>query len=695
VSAIKKSFRYGDHTVTIETGELARQADGAVLVTMSDTVVLVTAVGLKKATPGRDFFPLTVNYQEKTYAAGRIPGGFFKREGRPTEKETLTSRLIDRPIRPLFPEGFINDVQVVASVLSVNAEVDPDIASLLGASAALAISGMPFLGPIGAARVGYLDGKYILNPTATQLTESKLDLVVAGTQEGVLMVESEAEGLNEEVMLGAVMFGHAEMQAAIKAINELVAEAGKAKWSWVAPEPNTALKDAVGALAEKNLVAAYALTEKQQRHAKISEIKNATLEALAKGDAPKFTADQVGNEFFNLEYRLVRERILEGHPRIDGRDTKTVRGINIRTGVLARTHGSALFTRGETQALVVTTLGTGRDAQIIDGLTGERKEPFMLHYNFPPFSVGETGMMGSPKRREIGHGNLAKRGVKAVMPGVEKFPYVIRVVSEILESNGSSSMASVCGTSLALMDAGVPIKAPVAGVAMGLVKEGARFQVLTDILGDEDHLGDMDFKVAGTKDGITALQMDIKITSITREIMKVALDQARDGRLHILGEMNKVLSKPRDNMSEWAPTIITLKIDPEKIRDVIGKGGAVIRQITEETGTSIDIENDGTVKIASVQGAAGREAQRRIELITADVEVGRVYEGKVARLMDFGAFVTILPGRDGLVHISQISEERVERVGDKLKEGDVVRVKVLEVDRQGRVRLSMRNVDAA
>jgi len=566
---------------------------------------------------------------------------------------------------------------------------------LLGASAALAISGMPFMGPIGAARVGYIGGKYILNPTATQLTESKLDLVVAGTQEGVLMVESEADGLNEEVMLGAVMFGHAEMQVAIKAINELAAQAGKAKWSWVAPEPNTTLKDAVAALAEKNLAAAYAMTEKQQRHAKIKEIKNAVLEALAKGEAPKYTADQVGNEFFNLEYRLVRERILGGHPRIDGRDTKTVRGIQVRTGVLARTHGSALFTRGETQALVVTTLGTGRDAQIIDGLTGERKEPFMLHYNFPPFSVGETGMMGSPKRREIGHGNLAKRGVKAVMPGVEKFPYVIRVVSEILESNGSSSMASVCGTSLALMDAGVPIKAPVAGVAMGLVKEGARFQVLTDILGDEDHLGDMDFKVAGTKDGITALQMDIKITSITREIMKVALDQARDGRLHILGEMNKVLSKPRESMSEWAPTIITLKIDPEKIRDVIGKGGAVIRQITEETGTSIDIENDGTVKIASVQGAAGREAQRRIELITADVEVGRVYEGKVARLMDFGAFVTILPGRDGLVHISQISEERVERVGDKLKEGDVVRVKVLEVDRQGRVRLSMRNVDAA
>jgi polyribonucleotide nucleotidyltransferase len=695
VSAIKKSFKYGDHTVTIETGELARQADGAVLVTMSDTVVLVTAVGLKKATPGRDFFPLTVNYVEKTYAAGRIPGGFFKREGRPTEKETLTSRLIDRPIRPLFPEGFINDVQVVAQVISVNSEMDPDIASLLGASAALAISGMPFLGPIGGARVGYVEGKYILNPTTTQLAASQLDLVVAGTAEGVLMVESEAAGLNEEVMLGAVTFGHEQMQIAIKAINELAAEAGKPKWSWKAPEPNKELQSAVNGFAETAVAAAYTLTEKMQRYAKIKEVKAAAVEALSKGETPKFTAEQVGAEFSNLEYRLVRGKILDGQPRIDGRDTKTVRAINIRTGVLARTHGSALFTRGETQALVVTTLGTGRDAQIIDGLMGEKKEPFMLHYNFPPFSVGETGMMGSPKRREIGHGNLAKRGVKAVMPGVEKFPYVIRVVSEILESNGSSSMASVCGTSLALMDAGVPIKAPVAGVAMGLVKEGARFQVLTDILGDEDHLGDMDFKVAGTKDGITALQMDIKITSITREIMKVALDQARDGRLHILGEMNKVLSKPRENMSEWAPTIITLKIDPEKIRDVIGKGGAVIRQITEETGTSIDIENDGTVKIASVQGAAGREAQRRIELITADVEVGRIYEGKVARLMDFGAFVTILPGRDGLVHISQISEERVERVGDKLKEGDVVRVKVLEVDRQGRVRLSMRNVDAA
>jgi polyribonucleotide nucleotidyltransferase len=695
VSAIKKSFKYGDHTVTLETGELARQADGAVLVSMSDTVVLVTAVGLKKATPGRDFFPLTVNYVEKTYAAGRIPGGFFKREGRPTEKETLTSRLIDRPIRPLFPEGFINDVQVVAQVISVNSEVDPDIAALLGASAALAISGMPFLGPIGGARVGYIDGKYILNPTTTQLAASQLDLVVAGTAEGVLMVESEADGLNEEVMLGAVTFGHEQMQIAIKTINEMTAEAGKPKWSWVAPEANKELQSAVSAAAETSVSAAYTITEKMQRYSKIKEIKSATVAALTAGESPKFTADQVGGEFSNLEYRLVRGKVLDGHPRIDGRDNKTVRAISIRTGVLARTHGSALFTRGETQALVVTTLGTGRDAQIIDGLMGEKKEPFMLHYNFPPFSVGETGMMGSPKRREIGHGNLAKRGVKAVMPGVEKFPYVIRVVSEILESNGSSSMASVCGTSLALMDAGVPIKAPVAGVAMGLVKEGERFKVLTDILGDEDHLGDMDFKVAGTKDGITALQMDIKITSITREIMKVALDQAREGRLHILEEMNKVLSKPRETMSEWAPTIITMKIDPEKIREVIGKGGAVIRQITEETGTSIDIENDGTVKIASVQGAAGREAQRRIELITADIEVGRIYEGKVARLMDFGAFVTILPGRDGLVHISQISEERVERVGDKLKEGDVVRVKVLEVDRQGRVRLSMRNVDAA
>ena len=692
----KKSFQYGDHTVTIETGELARQADGAVLVTMSDTVVLVTAVGLKKPTPGRDFFPLTVNYQEKTYAAGRIPGGFFKREGRPTEKETLTSRLIDRPIRPLFPDGFTNDVQVVASVLSVNSEVDPDIASLIGASAALAISGMPFMGPIGAARVGYKDGKYILNPTATQLDD------IEARSGGCRHRRRRADG---RVRSERFERGNHARCGDVRARTDADRDQGDQR---ACGRGRQAEMDLDHALGDRRSEAGGRLFRREgsgcgicdHREAAASQpgsVKSRTRcsSALAGGESPKFTKEEVGTEFFNLEYRLVRERILAGHPRIDGRDTKTVRPINIRTGVLARTHGSALFTRGETQALVVTTLGTGRDAQIIDGLTGERKEPFMLHYNFPPFSVGETGMMGSPKRREIGHGNLAKRGVKAVMPDLEKFPYVIRVVSEILESNGSSSMASVCGTSLALMDAGVPIKAPVAGVAMGLVKEGARFQVLTDILGDEDHLGDMDFKVAGTKDGITALQMDIKITSITREIMKVALEQARAGRLHILGEMNKVLAKPRENMSEWAPTIITLKIDPEKIRDVIGKGGAVIRQITEETGTSIDIENDGTVKIASVQGAAGREAQRRIELITADVEVGRIYEGRVARLMDFGAFVTILPGRDGLVHISQISEERVERVGDKLKEGDVVRVKVLEVDRQGRVRLSMRNVDAA
>ncbi len=695
MTAVRKTFNFGEHEVVLETGEVARQADGAVVVTMGETVVLVTAVGKRAATPGRDFFPLTVNYQEKSYAAGRIPGGFFKREGRPTEKETLTSRLIDRPIRPLFPEGFTNDVQVVATVLSVNTEVDPDVPAMLGASAALAISGLPFMGPIGAARVGYIDKQFVLNPTATHLARSDLDLVVAGTEEGVLMVESEANCLPEDVMLNAVMFGHEKLQIAIRSIRELVAAAGKPGWQLASATAQDALKDALHSQSNRELIGAYAVTDKQARHARIGEIKQQALERLSGGVTPQFTPEQVSAAFFDLEYRLVRERILAGQPRIDGRDHKTVRPIQIRTGVLPRTHGSALFTRGETQALVVTTLGTGRDAQIIDGLTGERKDPFMLHYNFPPFSVGETGLVGSPKRREIGHGNLAKRGVKAVMPGMEKFPYVIRVVSEILESNGSSSMATVCGTSLALMDAGVPLKQPVAGVAMGLVKEGDRFQVLTDILGDEDHLGDMDFKVAGTQSGITALQMDIKITSITREIMKVALDQAREGRLHILDEMNKALARPRENMSEWAPTIITLKIDPEKIRDVIGKGGAVIRQITEETGTSIDIENDGTVKIASVQGAAGREAQRRIELITADVEVGRIYEGKVARLMDFGAFVTILPGRDGLVHISQISEERVERVGDKLKEGDVVRVKVLEVDRQGRVRLSMRNVDAA
>ena len=695
MTAVSKSFPYGPHTVTIETGEVARQAEGSVRVSMGDTVVLVTACAAQKAVSGRDFFPLTVNYVEKTYAAGRIPGGFFKREGRPTEKETLTSRLIDRPIRPLFPDGFFHDVQVVAMVLSMDPEIDADIPALLGASAALVLSGLPFSGPIGAARVGWKNGKYLLNPAAKELLESDLHLVVAGTEHAVLMVESEAKGLSEEVMLGSVVFGHEQMQVAIRAIKELAAQVGKPRWSWQAPADNPDLTSAVALHAQAALSQAYSITEKQQRHARISEIKSQTTTTLAGGEAPKYTADHVDTALFKLESNIVRQRILNGEPRIDGRDTRTVRPITVKVGVLARTHGSALFTRGETQALVVTTLGTTRDAQIIDGLEGQRREPFMLHYNFPPFSVGETGMMGSPKRREIGHGNLARRGVRAVMPDMQTFPYVIRIVSEILESNGSSSMASVCGTSLSLMDAGVPIKAPVAGVAMGLVLEGGRFKVLTDILGDEDHLGDMDFKVAGTKDGVTALQMDIKVEGVTPEIMRIALDQAREGRLHILAEMNKVIREPRAKMSEWAPSIITLKIDPEKIRDVIGKGGAVIRQITEETGTTIDIENDGTVKIASVSGAAGREAQRRIELITADVEVGRVYEGKVARLMDFGAFVTILPGRDGLVHISQISNERVERVSDKLKEGDVIRVKVLEVDRQGRIRLSMRDVDAA
>jgi polyribonucleotide nucleotidyltransferase len=695
VSAVSKSFAFGPHSVKIETGELARQADAAVRVTVGDTVVLVTVCAQQQAKPGRDFFPLTVNYIEKTYAAGRIPGGFFKREGRPTEKETLTSRLIDRPIRPLFPDGFLNDVQVVATVLSVDPEIDSDVPALLGASAALALSGIPFNGPIGAARVGYKDGKYLLNPPAKELADSALNLVVAGTQAAVLMVESEARGLSEEVMLGAVVFGHEQMQIAIKAIRELAAEAGKPRWEWKAEADIADLESAIALHAQAAVTQAYAITEKLQRRNRLSEVKTQTQAALSAGDGSKWSAGQVESHLYKLESNIVRQRILNGEPRIDGRDAVTVRPITVKVGVLPRTHGSALFTRGETQALVVTTLGTSRDSQIIDGLDGERRESFMLHYNFPPFSVGETGMMGSPKRREIGHGNLARRGVKAVMPDMAKFPYVIRVVSEILESNGSSSMASVCGTSLALMDAGVPLLAPVAGVAMGLVLEGGRFKVLTDILGDEDHLGDMDFKVAGTKDGVTALQMDIKVEGVTPEIMRVALDQARHGRLHILAEMNKVLSTTRAKMSDWAPSIITLKIDQEKIRDVIGKGGAVIRQITEETGTTIDIENDGTVKIASVSGAAGREAQRRIELITADVEVGRIYEGKVARLMDFGAFVTILPGRDGLVHISQISDERVERVGDKLKEGDVVRVKVLEVDRQGRVRLTMRSVDAA
>jgi len=695
VETIKKAFKYGDHEITIETGAIARQTDGAVIVNMADTVVLVTAVGRKKADPGRDFFPLTVNYQEKTYAAGKIPGGFFKREGRPTEKETLTSRLIDRPIRPLFPKGFKNEVQVIATVISMNVDIDPDIPALIGASAALALSGMPFNGPIGAARVGYIGGEYVLNPTRSQLSDSNLDLVVAGTENAVLMVESEADCLSEEIMLGAVVFGHEQMQTAIKVIGELAAEAGKPAWEVAAPAANPELESAVAAQSAAAITAAYAISDKQERSAQVKEAKAAVVAALAGGEAAQYTDDEVDGAFGKLESRLVRDRVLSGEKRIDGRDTTTVRQISADTRILPRAHGSAIFTRGETQAIVATTLGTDRDAQIIDALEGERRDRFMLHYNFPPYCVGETGFMSGPKRREIGHGRLARRGIAAVLPSAEEFPYVIRVVSEITESNGSSSMASVCGTSLALMDAGVPIKAPVAGVAMGLVKEGDRYAILTDILGDEDHLGDMDFKVAGTTAGITALQMDIKIDGITKEIMQEALVQAKDARLHILAEMGKVIDAPREEMSEWAPTIITMKIDPEKIRDVIGKGGSTIREITEQTGATIDIDNDGTIKIASVEGVAGREAKKRIELITAEVEVGTIYEGRVARLMDFGAFVTILPGKDGLVHISQISDERVERVSDKLAEGDIIRVKVLEVDRQGRVRLSMRDLEDA
>lgn len=692
MNATTKTFQYGAHEVRLEAGEIARQTDAAVMVSMGDTTVLVTAVGRKQADPGRDFFPLTVNYQEKTYAAGKIPGGFFKREGRPSEKETLTSRLIDRPIRPLFPKGFTNEVQVVATVMSLDPEIDPDIPSLIGASAALALSGMPFQGPIGAARVGYADGEYVLNPTASQLEGSTLDLVVAGTADAVLMVESEADRLPEDVMLGAVVFGHEQMQTAINVISELAGEIGKTSWDWAPAEENTELASAVAGAATEGLTAAYQITDKQDRQDAVRAAKGGALEALADGDDAAYSPEEVSGALSKLEKGIVRGRVLDGHPRIDGRDLTTVRPIASRVGVLPRTHGSALFTRGETQAIVVATLGTGRDAQIIDALEGERKENFMLHYNFPPYCVGETGFMGSPKRREIGHGKLARRGIQAVLPTIEEFPYVIRVVSEITESNGSSSMASVCGSSLALMDAGVPTKAPVAGVAMGLVKDGDRYAVLTDILGDEDHLGDMDFKVAGTDDGVTALQMDIKIQGITKEIMSNALAQARDARLHILGEMASAIDAPREEMSDWAPTIMSIKIDPEKIRDVIGKGGAVIRAITEETGATVDIDNDGTVRIASVDGASGKEAKRRIELITAEVEVGTIYDGRVARLMDFGAFVTILPGKDGLVHISQISNERVEKVSDKLSEGDIVRVKVLEVDRQGRIRLSMKAI---
>jgi polyribonucleotide nucleotidyltransferase len=691
---VSKTFMYGNHEVSLETGEVARQADGAVIVRMADTVVLATAVGEKGQGKNRPFFPLTVNYQEKTYAAGKIPGGFFKREGRPSEKETLTSRLIDRPIRPLFPKGYRNELQVIATVMSLNTEVDPDIPALIGASAALMISGLPFQGPIAAARVGYIDGEYLLNPTMAERATSQLDLVVAGTENAVLMVESEAQILSEEVMLGAVMYGHEQMQEAISAINELAAEIGKDPVPWRPPQEDEALAKSVESAAGDQLTAAYSIAEKQTRYQALGEIKVGLVAALAEEESSQWNEDEVKGEYAKLEKKTVRNRILAGEARIDGRDPSTVRPIDVQVGVLPRAHGSALFTRGETQAIVATTLGTGRDAQIIDALEGERKDPFMLHYNFPPYCVGETGFMSGPKRREIGHGRLARRGMEAVLPDLENFPYVIRVVSEITESNGSSSMASVCGTSLSLMDAGVPTTAPVAGVAMGLIKEGDRHVVLTDILGDEDHLGDMDFKVAGTEVGITALQMDIKIDGITRDIMSVALAQARDGRLHILGEMNKVLGSAREDMSDWAPSIITLKIDPEKIRDVIGKGGSVIRGLTEETGATIDIENDGTVRIASVDGSSGRDAQKRIELITAEVEVGQIYEGKVVRLMDFGAFVSILPGKDGLVHISQISEERVENVNDKLSEGDMVRVKVLEVDRQGRVRLTMRDVEA-
>ncbi|SEP58587.1 polyribonucleotide nucleotidyltransferase [Ectothiorhodospira magna] len=691
--SISKSFQYGQHTVTLETGEIARQASGAVMVNVAGTVVLVTAVGRKEAVPGRDFFPLTVNYQERTYAAGRIPGGFFKREGRPSEKETLTSRLIDRPLRPLFPKGFTNEVQVVATVMSLNPEVDPDIPALLGASAAVALSGLPFAGPIGAARVGYVEGQYVLNPDLSQLKESALDLVVAGTANAVIMVESEAAMLSEEVMLGAVIYGHEQMQVAIQAIQELAAEAGKPAWNWQPAQDNTDLRTRVAEACHADLTAAYQVAEKQERTQRIAEVREAVVARLADGEEGSPLAEEVKEIFHSLEKRIVRDRILDGQPRIDGRDTRTVRPIDVRVGVLPRTHGSALFTRGETQAIVTATLGTDRDSQIIDAIEGERRERFMLHYNFPPYCTGETGMVGSPKRREIGHGRLAKRGVQGVMPAEGDFPYVLRVVSEITESNGSSSMASVCGTSLALMDAGVPLKAPVAGVAMGLIKDGDRFAVLTDILGDEDHLGDMDFKVAGTEEGVTALQMDIKIDGITRDIMETALAQARDGRLHILGEMNKVISTPRVEMSSYAPRFITLRINPEKIRDVIGKGGATIRALTEETGATIDIDDSGVIKIASVDKEAGEEARRRIEEITADVEVGRIYEGRVAKIMDFGAFVTILPGRDGLVHISQISEERVESVSERVKEGEIVKVKVLEVDKQGRIRLSMKAVN--
>lgn len=695
MNKVVKSFQYGPNEFRLETGEIARQATAAVMASLGDTSLLVTVVHQTSDRP-RDFFPLTVDFEEKTYAAGRIPGGFFKREGRPSEKAILTCRLIDRPIRPLFPKGYTDEVQIIATVMSIDPEVNPDIVAMIGASAALELSGMPFQGPIGAARVGYIDGEYVLNPGKTDLAErSRLDLVVAGTESAVLMVESEADVLSEEQMLGAVMYGHEQQQAAINAIKELAAEAGAPTSAWEAPQENTELRENIERLCATSVADAYSIPDKQERQDSLAGIRQKVLDELATDESTAPELDEIKSGLKGIEKSTVRGRILAGQPRIDGRDSATVRPISIRLGVLPRTHGSALFTRGETQAIVTTTLGTDRDAQIIDALAGEYRDRFMLHYNFPPFCVGETGRVGSPKRREIGHGKLAKRGLTAVMPDMDDFPYVIRVVSEITESNGSSSMATVCGSSLALMDAGVTISAPVAGVAMGLIKEGDQYAVLTDILGDEDHLGDMDFKVAGTPEGITALQMDIKIDGITREIMETALNQAKGGRIHILGEMAKAITGPRVEMSEHAPRILTIKIPTDKIRDVIGKGGATIRSICEETDTQIDIDDDGTVKIASTDNAMGQEALRRVEEITADVEVGKIYEGRVVKLMDFGAFVNILPGRDGLVHISQISQKRVENVSDVLKEGDVVRVKVLEVDKQGRIRLSIKALDEA
>lgn len=689
MNPIVKTFQYGNHTVTLETGVIARQATAAVMVSMDDTSVFVSVVGKKTAVEGQDFFPLTVNYQERTYAAGKIPGGFFKREGRPSEGETLTARLIDRPIRPLFPDDFKNEVQVIATVVSVNPAVNPDMVTMIGTSAALAISGIPFNGPIGAARVGYINDQFVLNPSNAELVESRLDLVVAGTKDAVLMVESEADRLSEEQMLQAVVFGHDQQQVVINAINEFAAEVATPAWDWTAPAENTALKNKIAELAEAKLVEAYQITEKMARYDRIHEIAAEVNDAILAEDVEANTKE-IHTIFHDLEKTVVRGRIIAGLPRIDGREKDMVRALDVRTGVLPRTHGSSLFTRGETQALVTATLGTQRDAQIIDSIMGEKKDHFLLHYNFPPYCVGETGFVGSPKRREIGHGKLAKRGIQAVMPSVDEFPYTVRVVSEITESNGSSSMASVCGTSLALMDAGVPIKASVAGIAMGLVKEGDDFVVLSDILGDEDHLGDMDFKVAGTEDGITALQMDIKIEGITKEIMEIALNQAKGARKHILSVMDNAINSPREDISQFAPRIHMMKINPEKIKDVIGKGGAVIRALTEETGTTIEIEDDGTVKIAATEGTAAQEAIRRIEEITADVEVGRVYTGKVMRIVDFGAFVSVIGTKEGLVHISQISQDRVEKVSDYLQMGQEVQVKVLEIDRQGRIRLSMK-----